>query len=234
MPGRGAPGRHAGRPCAGGPGGGSRRLWYGSPVSMARCMASYISRMTRLVRYSPRCASSLRLTMGKVSIGLTDSFWHSGKCNYAHSLDCTGQFQTDENTGSSLASGGTSSFPSTPLLESACPNIVCTADHTCRNYGNTQLFPCKPMLINIHHTHLAQGVITKGSYCSGLSKYGCSFFDSPFLTAKQEPASARARSEEKFYAARAPWYDRAFLPGVDVPSCRPTFVYVPTFHSPPA
>ncbi len=41
---------------------------YGTPDSIARCMASYISRITRFVRYSPHFASSLRLTMGKVSM----------------------------------------------------------------------------------------------------------------------------------------------------------------------
>lgn len=50
------------------PASGSTSLLYGIPVSIAARISSYISRITRSVRYSPYWASSLRPTIGKVSM----------------------------------------------------------------------------------------------------------------------------------------------------------------------
>ena len=45
---------------SGSAGGGSNLVLYGSPVSIARLISSYISKITRFVRYSPYRFSSLR------------------------------------------------------------------------------------------------------------------------------------------------------------------------------
>ena len=50
------------------PGPGTNLVLYPTPVSIALLISSYISKITRFVRYSPNSFSSLRFTIGNVYI----------------------------------------------------------------------------------------------------------------------------------------------------------------------